>query len=69
MSIDRKTTVYEIEACELFSEERIPAVHSNVFPYFADLSVSLSLYRRYSTRAGIHNSVNTVQAFCDTLVQ
>ena len=54
---DRKTTVYGLEACESCFEERVPAVHSNVFPFFADLPVSSSLYCLYSSRAGLHNSV------------
>ena len=40
-----------------FFEERVPAVHSNGFPHFADLPVSLSLYCLYSIRARLHNSV------------
>ena len=33
------------------------AVHSNMFLYFADLPVSSNLYRLYSRRAGVRNSV------------
>ena len=40
-----------------FFEEPLAAVHSNEFPYFVDLHLSSSLYRRYSSRAGPHNSV------------
>ena len=40
-----------------FFEECILAVHSNGFPHFADLPVSLSLYCLYSIRARLHNSV------------
>ena len=44
VSIDRKTTVYRLEAGEnaLFGNT-YHNVYSNVFPYFADLPVSLSL--------------------------
>ena len=42
--IDKKTTVYKLEAYELpFLKTRALAVHSNVFPYFTDLPVSSSL--------------------------
>ena len=57
MSMDRKTTVYRLEAGKIaFFEEHVQAVHSNAFPYFTGLPVSLSLYRRYSSRARLHNS-------------
>ena len=52
VSTDRKTSLRIT-----FFEERISAVHSNMFLYFADLPVSSSLYGRYSSRAGLHNSV------------
>ena len=43
-SIDKKTTVYKLEACEIaFFETRALAVHSNTLPYFTDLPVSSSL--------------------------
>ena len=44
VSIDKKTTVYKLEACEItFFEMRALAVHSNPLPYFTDLPVSSSL--------------------------
>ena len=44
VSIDKKTTVYKLEACEIaFFEMRALAVHSDVLPYFTDLPVSSSL--------------------------
>ena len=56
VSIDRKTTIYRLEAGEiLFFRNVYRDVHSNTFPYFADLPVSLSLYRLYSNRVGLHN--------------
>ena len=58
VSIDRKTTVYRLEAGEIpFFGNAYHDVHSNTFPYFTDLSVSLSSYRLYSSRAGLHNSL------------
>ena len=58
VSMDRKTTVYELEAGRIaFFEKHIQAVHSKVFPYFTDLAVSSSLYRPHSSRGGLHNSV------------
>ena len=57
VSMDRKTTVYRLEAGKIvFFEKRVQAVHSNTFPYFTGLPVNSSLYRRYSSRAGLHNS-------------
>ena len=59
VSMDRKTTVYRLEAGKIvFFEKRVQAVHSNAFPYFTGLPVSSSLYRRYSSRAGLHNSAS-----------
>ena len=44
VSMDRKTTVYGLEAGKItFFEKRVQAVHSNVFPYFTALPVSSSL--------------------------
>ena len=41
VSIDKKTTVYKLEVCEIaFLKTRALAVHSNGFPYFTDLPVS-----------------------------
>ena len=41
VSMDRKTTVYGLEAGKIaFFEERVQAVHSNAFPYFTGLPVS-----------------------------
>ena len=59
MSVNRKTTVYGLETCEsrFLKNAHVPAVHSNTFPYFTDLSVSSSLYHHYSSRAGLHSSV------------
>ena len=58
VSMDRKTTVYKLEAGKItFFEKRVQAVHSNTFPYFTGLPVNSSLYHRYSSRAGFHNSV------------
>ena len=66
VSMDRKTTVYRLEVGKItFFEKRVRDVHSNAFPYFTGLPVSSSLYRRYGTRAWLHD---TVQASCDTLV-
>ena len=43
VSIDKKETVYKLEACEIaFFANRALAVHSNVFPYFTNLPVSSS---------------------------
>ena len=58
VSIDRKTTIYTLEAGEIvFFGNEYRDVHSNAFPYFADLPVSLSLFRLYSSRARLHNSL------------
>ena len=58
MSMDRKTTVYGLEADKIVGfEKRVQAVHSNAFPYFTGLPVSSSFYLLYSSRAGLHNSV------------
>ena len=59
VSIDRKTTVYRLEAGEVafFFFNGDQAVHSNAVMYFADLPVSSSLYHLYSRRARVHNSV------------
>jgi len=44
VSIDKKTTIYKLEACEIaFFETRALAVHSNVLLYFTYLPVSSSL--------------------------
>ena len=57
VSMGRKTAVYGLEAGKIvFFEKRLQAVHSNTFPYFTGLPVSSSLYRRYSSRARLHNS-------------
>ena len=41
VSIDRKTTVYRLEACEIgFFGNAYHDVHSNVLPYFTDLPVN-----------------------------
>ena len=57
VSMDRKTTVYGLEAGKIpCFEKHVQAVHSNAFPYFTGLPVSSSLYRLYSSRAGLHNS-------------
>ena len=59
VSMDRKTTVYGLEAGKIaFFEKRVQAVHSNAFPYFTGLPVSSSLYRCYSSRAGLYNSAS-----------
>ena len=49
VSIGRKTTVYRLEAVQIafFFGNTYHEVHSNAFPYFADLSVSSSLYHLY----------------------
>ena len=45
VSMDRKTTVYGLEAGKIaFFEKHVQAVHSNAFPYFTGLPVSSSLY-------------------------
>ena len=57
VSMDRKTTVYGVEAGKIaLFEKRIQAGHSNTFLYFTGLPVSSSLYHRYSSRARLHNS-------------
>ena len=45
VSIDRKTTVYRLEAFEIpfFFKNSYQAVHSNAFPYFTDQPVRSSL--------------------------
>ena len=45
VSIDRKTTVYRMEVCEIvfFLKNVYQADYSNLFPYFTDLPVSSSL--------------------------
>ena len=58
VSIDRKTTVYTLQAGEIaYFGNAYRGIHSNAFPYFADLPVSSSLYCLYSSRAGLHNSL------------
>ena len=58
VSMDRKTTVCELEAGKItFFEKLVQAVHSNAFPYFTGLPASSSLYRLHSSRGGLHNSV------------
>ena len=45
VSIDRKTTVYRVEAGEIvFFGNTYHDFHSNAFPYFTDLPVSSSLH-------------------------
>ena len=76
VSMDRKTTVYRLEAAASRARgsfplcisviprqmgvrvfrKRVQAVYSNAFPYFTGLPKSSSLYRSYSSRAGLHNS-------------
>ena len=47
VSMDRKTTVYGLEAGKIaFFKKGVQAVHSNAFPHLMGLPVSLSLYRR-----------------------
>ena len=44
VSIDKKTTVYKLEACEIaFLENACLAVHSNTLLYITDVPVSSSL--------------------------
>ena len=44
VSIDKKTTVYKLEACEIaFFENACLAVHSNALPYITDVPMSSSL--------------------------
>ena len=58
VSIGRKTTLYRLEGGKIaFFGNAYQDVHSNAFPYFTDLPVSPSLYRLYSSRARLHNSV------------
>ena len=55
--MDRKTTVYRLEAGKIVLFLKcVQAVHSNAFLYFTGLPGSSSLYRCYSSRAGLHNS-------------
>ena len=57
VSMNRKTTVYGLEVGKIaFFEKRVQADQSNVFSYFTGLPVSSSLYRRYSSRARLHNA-------------
>ena len=49
VSIDKKTTVYKLEACEIL-ETCALAAHSNAFLYFTDLLVSSSLNSDYCTK-------------------
>ena len=71
--IDRKTTIYRLEACEIaFFENTALAVHSSTLLYFADLPVSSSLYSIFIVHAaqlGFIIQYDTVQAPCSTLVQ
>ena len=56
--IGRKTTLYRLEGVEIaFFRNTYQDIHSNAFLYFADLPMSPSLYRLYSSRAGLHYSV------------
>ena len=55
MSIDRKTTVYRLEACE--SRFLKNMYQMSIATRSRILLTCLSLYRRYSSRAGLHNSV------------
>ena len=58
VSMDRKTTIYGLEAGKIaYFEKCVQAGHSNAFLYFTGLPVSLSLYHRYRSRAGLHNLV------------
>ena len=51
----KDTTVYGLEVGKtVFFEKRVLTVHSNLFPYFTGMPVSSSLYRPYSSRAGLH---------------
>ena len=67
VSMDRKITVYRLETGKtaFFFENRVQAVHSNVFPYFTGLLVISSLYCLYSSRTELYDAV---QAPCDKLV-
>ena len=56
VSMDRKTTGLEVGKI-VFFEKHILAVHSNAFPYFTSLPVRSSLYHRYRSIAGLHNSL------------
>ena len=48
LSIDRKTTMYKLEAGEIvFFGNAYHDVHSNVFTHFTEMPVSLSLYCLY----------------------
>ena len=55
MSIDRKTTVYRLEACE--SRFLKNMYQMSIATCSRILLTCLSLYRCYSSRAGLHNSV------------
>ena len=68
VSMDRKTTIYRLEASKIgFFEKRVQAVPSNAFPYFIGLPVSSSLYRIVA-EPGFIIQYDTAQASCDTLV-
>ena len=57
VSMDRKTTIHGLEGSKIaFFLKCVQAVHSNALPYFTGLPVSSSLYRCYSSKAGLHNS-------------
>ena len=57
VSMDRKTSVYGLEDGKIvIFKKRVQAGSSNAFPYFTGMPVSSSLYRRYSSRARLHNS-------------
>ena len=69
VSIDRKTTVYRLEAGEIvFFGNAYHDVHSNVFPYFADLPVIQAYIVFIVAEPGFIIQYDTMQASCNTLV-
>ena len=58
LCLDKKTTIYGLEAGKIvFFGNMYHGIHSNAFLYFTDLPVSSSLYRLYSSRAGLCTSL------------
>ena len=69
VSMDRKTTVYGLEAGKIaFFEKHVQAVHSNAFPYFTDLPWVQAYIIIIVAEPGFRIQYDTVQAPCDTLV-
>ena len=66
VSIDRKTTVYRLEAGEnVFFRNAYHDVQSNVFPYFADLPVIQAYIIFIVAEPGFIIHYDTMQASCN----